>query len=574
MKESRMPASDKRSSSKQKPSQKTSNVVISLFDPQLDHVKKEATRAEIAKSCSPILELPNIPGIPIASKYIIFVSQVDESAAERLRPWLEKRIAESIGKRVKNTTDKQRLRDMVSVEIIPTVFDNIWDLKKCRSNFGEVLKAKLDPNINSLFVNLASGTAAAKTALFLTVKRYVRDKNNIRVGIIQKNISFKNQDQSESNFVLEYDSNAFGLLAQGVATRNAGFILALNRLEQVIMTSNNERILITGPTGAGKSELAKLIMAYAQTLYSGITDENCIYQNVAAIAPTLIESELFGHEKGAFSGANEQHKGIFERANHGVVFLDEIGELPKHLQAKLLTVLDGVPFTRVGGTQLVHCSFLLICGTNVDLRKACDEKDFRRDLFERLQTWSIEVPALHNRLEDMEQALQRERGEWRSRTGREVFFETKEAKERFMELAREYSWPGNFREFHATFTHLAMFAEKTGITKDAIEMEFQEKTRQAKESCELTQDIKEEASSTSTEYDMAEIARLACALDVCQKSKTASEAGKMLFAARAKSAEINGTLFNGTSSLQRLFAQFGLKAMFRHGTFSVHPLKA
>lgn len=561
----------KHSAKTQEGTHRAFNVVISLFDPQLDHICDNATKTDVEKCRSPILAMLNDPRMPIVTEHIVFAADVDAKAAERLRPWIEKTVTENIKAKIRDKFESSRLCAAISVEVIPVKYENIWDLSKCRSQIFDVLKSKLceKRGIRTLFVNLVGGTTAGKTALFLSVKRIVRDMTNVKLGIIQGKLSDTKHPLLNYRYVSNRDLTPIGLLAQGAATKNPSFTQSLNRLEQVIMTSKTERILITGPTGAGKSELAKLIMAYMQTLYDGITEDNCIHQNVAAIAPSLIESELFGHEKDAFTGANKQHKGIFERADKGVVFLDEIGELPKHLQAKLLTVLDGVPFHRVGGTKPVSTNFLLLCGTNADLQAACRKGTFRQDLFERLKTWTVEVPPISDRIEDLETALQRERGEWRTQTGFDVLFED-DAYASFMRRAEDYRWPGNFREFHATFVHLAMASHNGRVTKDDIEAEFQEKGAERRDSEDLPLQSSVIADETVlTGYDLAEVARLACALDACLKCKTASDAGEMLFAARARAAREKETAFNGASSLQRLFSQFGLKAVFKHGACSI-----
>ena len=137
----------------------------------------------------------------------------------------------------------------------------------------------------------------------------------------------------------------------------------------------------------------------------------------------------------------------------------------------------------------------------------------------------------------------------------------------YMNLAKSFPWPGNYREFHATFIHLAIAAKNGRIAKIDVENEFKRK--------KLSQRDFGTVSSTesnvsyempASEYDLTELAQLACALDICRKAKTASEAGEILFAARAETAKRNGTQFNGASSLQRLFSQFGLKVSFKHGS--------
>ena len=552
-----------------------SNIVISLLDPQLDHIESGPTHSRARKTRSPILLL-SANASPRATKYVILVSREHEKAARQLEPELRHVVQESIVEIVRGKQAQKKLIDEIEIKMVLVDYEDIWSPTKCNELFSDVLPSELKgvKPPKTIIVNLASSTAAARTALYLNCLKLLRDKWRSSTMIVVTNASTeKGKLLLKQNSIPLGSPMPVGVLAQGVGTKDPEFAEALNRLEKVIATTKDERILITGPTGAGKSELAKLVMSYMKALYRDVTDENCIHQNVAAIAPTLVESELFGHEKDAFTGANKQHIGIFERANNGVVFLDEIGELPLHLQAKLLTVLDGAPFTRVGGSERVESRFLLICGTNVDLQEACNKGTFRRDLYERLRTWTVEVPPIRVRPGDVETALQRELVTWRTRTGIQVDFAGADDRTFFMDCAKKHPWPGNFREFHALFVHLAMASKNGRITKDDIEIEFRKMEPSQHDSgtdCPNATDTREDF--PKTEYDLAELARLACALDACRTSKTASEAGEMLFSARAHAAKRNGTLFNGASSLQRLFGQFGLKATFKHGECHLHVL--
>lgn len=571
-----------------------SNLVISLFDPQLDLIGNG--KHKTVSQHSPILSIFGISNMPVEVSCLVLVEkhhlencgdipeagerndQRRENPVGTLADRIKKRLFDNIKHRVIAKEEQARLSARIQVELVPVEYRDIWNLDACNEAIESVFTKKManGSKLKTVVLNLCGGTAPARTALYLATWRLLRSSlmnksNPTKLDIV----SYQRTGASANRFSYIHVDPRFppniGLLAQGVGTANPSYLETLGRLERIVLTTRNEKLLITGPTGSGKSELAKLVMAYMRALHSEVTEENCIHLNVAAISPSLIESELFGHEIGSFSGAREQHKGIFERADKGVVFLDEIGELPKELQAKLLTVLDGVPFTRVGGVEKIPSDFLLLCGTNVDLESACAKGDFRRDLFERLRTWTIEVPSLNDRTEDFNVALQRERGEWLTKTGVEVLFE-KDALRLFMEKSRTHRWAGNFREFHATFVHLAMEADKGRITKDAVENEF----RRMENICDnpLTiSDTTNPTESAETEYDLAEVARLACALDTCRKCQTASEAGKMLFAARAKAAKDKGTLFNGASSLQRLFAQFGLKAVYKHGVCTIQPTR-
>ena len=550
----------------------TDNIVISLFDPLLDHIASDSEKARTRKPRSPILLL-SATASPLATQYVIFVSREHENGARKLEPALRDSIEKSILRTMRKGSGRKKTIDGIAIRIVPVDYADIWSLSKCNTLFENVLPSEFK-NVHApktITVNLLSSTTAARTALYLNCLKLLRENWRSTTMVVVTNASTE-----KGKIRLRHDSVSserpvpVGLLAQGVGTKARTYAEALDRLEPVITMMRNENILITGPTGAGKSELAKLIIAYMKALDRDATDENCINQNVAAIAPSLIESELFGHEKNAFTGAGDRHIGIFERANRGVVFLDEIGVLPRHLQAKLLTVLDRSPFTRVGGSEPVVSNFLLICGTNVDLQSACEKGTFRRDLYERLRTWTVEVPPLRDRPDDLEIALQRELVSWKRKTGTQIDFTGREARTVYMDLAKAYPWTGNYREFHATFIHLAIAAKNGRIAKIDVENEF----KRMKLSQRVFGRVSSAESNVSdempgSEYDLTELAQLACALDVCRKAKTASEAGEILFAARAETAKRNGTQFNGASSLQRLFSQFGLKASFKHGSCSL-----
>lgn len=550
-------------------------LVLSLFDQQLDRLERGSARIRAREPRSPILSLA-ANASPRATRFVIFVSKKQEKAAREAEPELRKEIQKSIVRTISGKNDQRKRLAGIAIKIVPIDYKDIWDLSKCTELFADVLPAELKAanRPKTIIVNLASGTTAARTAFYLNCLKLLREERSPSTMVVATNVATERGRLSLKFKVLSpARPSSVGLLAQSVGTKCAEFAEALDRLESVVAAMRNEKILVVGPTGAGKSELAKLVMSYMKALHRDITDRNCIHLNVAAIAPTLIESELFGHEKNAFTGAEERHIGVFERADGGVVFLDEIGELAPYLQAKLLTVLDGVPFTRVGGEEPVKSDFLLLCGTNVDLQAACEKGGFRRDLYERLRTWTVEVPPIRDRPEDIESALQRETGIWRDRTGIQVDFAGPDGRAFFMDRARRYPWPGNFREFHAAFVHLAMASQNGRIRNGDVEDEFRrmERSRHGSEAGRSGEEA-DETQAPRTGYDLAELARLACALDACRKCKTASEAGTMVFSARARAAQDNGTLFNGAASLQRLFGQFGLKVLFRNGVCSVQTV--
>ena len=164
--------------------------------------------------------------------------------------------------------------------------------------------------------------------------------------------------------------------------------------------------------------------------------------NCAALSESLLESELFGHERGAFTGATERKIGKFEAADGGTLMLDEIGEMSPTIQAKFLRVLEGHPFERVGGSEPIQCDVRVIAATNRDLERAVAEGIFRRDLFFRLHVLEIFVPALRKRPEDIPELAHHFLQKFNAETGRKIRGFTAEA----MEQMLRYRWPGNVRE--------------------------------------------------------------------------------------------------------------------------------
>jgi two-component system response regulator FlrC len=191
--------------------------------------------------------------------------------------------------------------------------------------------------------------------------------------------------------------------------------------------------LLVGPTGAGKEVLARVLHEYSPRAKGPFVAMNC-----AAMPDHLIEDMLFGHEKGAFTGAHKDHKGLFEQAQGGTLFLDEIGEMPMHLQSKLLRVLQEKQLTRLGGQHVIHLNVRIVAATNKDLKEAIENKEFREDLYYRIATFRMRLLPLRERPGDIIplalQCLQHQKSQlWQIDADAQS-------------LLLEYSWPGNVRE--------------------------------------------------------------------------------------------------------------------------------
>jgi len=215
-------------------------------------------------------------------------------------------------------------------------------------------------------------------------------------------------------------------------------------------------VLITGETGTGKEIVARAVHHYSLRANKPWVDFSC-----GALPEHLVESELFGHEKGAFSGADAVKPGLFEMAHTGTLFLDEVGELEPRMQVKLLRVLDGVPYYRVGGQKKIAADVRIVAATNQDLEGAVAGRKFRADLFHRLNQCRIHVPPLRERREDIVPIA-------------EYFLEQYAERAEFSAGAKaaleHHAWPGNIRELRNAVTHAVITAQSYRIDAADLEM--------------------------------------------------------------------------------------------------------
>jgi two-component system nitrogen regulation response regulator NtrX len=232
-----------------------------------------------------------------------------------------------------------------------------------------------------------------------------------------------------------------------------------NLLDQLPNIANSDAsVLITGENGTGKEMIARLIHQYSKR-----KNASFIGVNSAAIPETLIESELFGHEKGAFTGAIKQKKGKFEVAHKGSIFLDEIGDLSLPAQAKVLRVLQEQELERVGGTEIVKIDVRVITATNKDLPTAIDNNEFRQDLFFRLNVIPLHIPPLRERKEDIPILVDHFIQELTKDSGRQISL-SKPA----LKLLKNKHWPGNVRELRNFIERLIILCNKDLVEAEDI----------------------------------------------------------------------------------------------------------
>lgn len=233
---------------------------------------------------------------------------------------------------------------------------------------------------------------------------------------------------------------------------------SLRAIEMVAPTDST--VLITGETGTGKEVVAQTIHRLSPRQHKALITVNC-----AALPPTLIESELFGHEKGAFTSATSRKLGRFELAHGGTIFLDEVGELPIDVQMKLLRMLEAQEFNRVGGTQTIRVDVRVLAATNVDLALAITRNTFRADLFYRLNVFLLRLPTLRERLQDIPLLARHFARKYSQRHRKRVTRIHSAA----LKALSAYDWPGNVRELEHVIERAVIVSRGSMLTIEELD---------------------------------------------------------------------------------------------------------
>jgi len=268
-------------------------------------------------------------------------------------------------------------------------------------------------------------------------------------------------DPKQSQERLQHENVALrdGIDSTSICDEIVGSSAALQKVLSLVskVAPTDASVLITGETGTGKELVARAIHRRSHRSSGAFVSVNC-----AAIPPDLIASELFGHEKGSFTGALQRRLGRFELAEGGTIFLDEVGELPLETQIALLRVLQEHEFERVGGTRSIRTNVRVVAATNRNLQAAIAAGTFRSDLFYRLNVFPIDMPPLRERREDIPVLVEYFVDHCARKVGKNIQGITKES----LDLLRSYPWPGNIRELQNVIERSVIMCETENFSVD------------------------------------------------------------------------------------------------------------
>lgn len=363
-------------------------------------------------------------------------------------------------------------------------------------------------------------------------------------------------DQLFSRFAQE-QREGVSFLKEGIETRNDAFNDLIAQIERVAIASSDP-MLLTGPTGAGKTQLARRIydLKRARRQVSGrFVEVNC-----ATLRGDGAMSTLFGHVRGAYTGAVSERGGLLRAADGGVLFLDEIGELGQDEQAMLLRAVESGRFMPVGADHEVSSDFQLLAGTNRDLYDEVREGNFREDLLARINLWSFDLPGLRDRLEDIEPNIDYELEQFTVKRGTRVAI-NKEARDRYLLHATSIDarWSGNFRDLNASITRMATLARGGRINEEDVEQELTRlrrmwQTGSSKDGAAQRFLIELVGDARFHEMDRFDRVQLVDVVDVCRRARSLSEAGRELFAFSREQKKSS----NDSDRLRKYLAKFDI----------------
>ena len=479
---------------------------------------------------------------------------------ELLYPKSHSALAETIQK------DVSKIQPEARVNLHEANFEDAWDFEEVFQTLHEFARGyKFRTDKNDYLIHITTGSHVQQICLFLlTESRHLpgrliqtgppRGKDRERVpgtySIIDLDLS--RYDALAARFAAEQQEGQ-EFLKSGIETRNVAFNNMIERIEKVAIASTAP-ILLTGPTGAGKTRLARKIFELKRRREQ--LNGNFVEVNCATLRGDQAMSALFGHVKGAFTGAAAARDGLLKSADGGLLFLDEIGELGPDEQAMLLRAIEEKTFLPVGADKEINVDFQLIAGTNRNLTSRVNDGEFREDLLARINLWTFRMPGLSQRTEDIEPNVDYELDRVAADSGQRVSL-TREARNRFLKWAEAAAWNGNFRDLSAAVTRMSTLAVNGRIGSVEVSEEITRletvwgSSRQNSEDNFLTKCLEREEIDNLDLFDKVQLAKV---VEVCTQSDSMAEAGRTLFS----KSRASKTSTNDSDRIRKYLARFGL----------------
>jgi two-component system response regulator PilR (NtrC family) len=345
--------------------------------------------------------------------------------------------------------------DLISRDIYDIV---LTDIKMPHHDGFQILKAvkEISPDTIVIMVTAFGTTEAAVEAMKMGAYDYINKPFKIdEIRLVIKNALEKRVLSRQVKTLRARVDKTYRL--DNIVGKSPRMMELLTSLIKVAQSNSN--VLISGESGAGKELIAHAV--HNLSLRSG---REFVAINCAALPEGLLESELFGHMKGSFTGAASNKEGLFEVADEGTIFLDEIGDMPKSLQAKILRVLEDGSFRRIGGTKDIRVDVRAISATNKDLKVEIESGEFRQDLFYRLNVIPLHVPPLRERKEDIPLLVEHFLGKIRSTASGSQASKELHFSHEALETLMQYPWPGNVRELENAVERIVTFCDGPTIT--------------------------------------------------------------------------------------------------------------
>jgi two-component system, NtrC family, response regulator HydG len=374
-----------------------------------------------------MIQPQHVPGDPHEQAKVLVVEDDPD-----IRKILEMFLSEK-GFRVKVADGAQRALDMLSEEPIDLILSDVRMPGMSGLDLLRHLKER-DPEIQLVLMSAYSSVKDAVEAIQLGAADYVEKPIDFRRLERVLHTVFEKRQLQHRTRILEQRLQGC-ITFEGMVARSQQMLSVFAFIERLARYPTTA--LVTGESGTGKE-----LVARALHNLSPLRDRPFVVCNCTTLAPTLLESELFGHVRGAFTGADRDRKGLFEAAHGGTIFLDEIGELPVAVQVKLLRVLENREIKRIGSPDPLHIDIRVIAATNRDLADMVRQAAFRDDLFYRLNVGAIYLPPLRTRTDDIEPLVHHFIGIFNERLGRNVSAPTPQV----LDIFARYPWPGNVRE--------------------------------------------------------------------------------------------------------------------------------